>query len=381
MASEGDYEINKVFFFVKFFNLPFVSSSVRPFPPGFSSGGSAMTDATGHQTERAYQKQLGVQVGYVGVGVHQSNPDGCLPFGTLTTLPPFRSPPPRRTRRHLLHAARIDITRSYTKSVKRLAPGKAGFRFYRNVGLGFKTPREAIEGPSGGRVAARGRRGAPPPPAPTPGGGLLAARRRLRVEGSPGAPPRPSRPLVPFRETHPNLRRRRGWFPPHTPSTPPLPLFHPSSPPRPLSPPPPRPLQATTSTTSAPSPATSPSAAASSPVRAPAGGRVSRARKLHMGLRMCGWGGCHLPRACFRPHRLPPRPFFAAPLTPSLPPWRPDRGAALASPPPPLRAPGVGAGLLPLSTLHQPAPPATNLSPFAPSPPTPPSPPVSLLPL
>lgn len=32
-----------------------------------------------------------------------------------------------------------------TKKTKRI-PGKAGLRFYKNVGLGFKTPKEAIEG-------------------------------------------------------------------------------------------------------------------------------------------------------------------------------------------------------------------------------------------
>eukprot|EP00897_Mesotaenium_endlicherianum_P001738 jgi/Mesen1/1592/ME000134S00715 len=44
------------------------------------------------------------------------------------------------------------------------APGKAGNRFYKNVGLGFKTPREAIEGtyidkkcPFTGNVSIRGR--------------------------------------------------------------------------------------------------------------------------------------------------------------------------------------------------------------------------------
>jgi len=34
---------------------------------------------------------------------------------------------------------------SITKKTKRI-PGKAGLRFYKNVGLGFKTPKEAIEG-------------------------------------------------------------------------------------------------------------------------------------------------------------------------------------------------------------------------------------------
>ncbi len=35
---------------------------------------------------------------------------------------------------------------STKKSSKGKAPGKAGTRFWKNVGLGFKTPREAIEG-------------------------------------------------------------------------------------------------------------------------------------------------------------------------------------------------------------------------------------------
>ncbi|BBN14299.1 small subunit ribosomal protein S11e [Marchantia polymorpha subsp. ruderalis] len=52
-----------------------------------------------------------------------------------------------------------------TKSLlKAKAPGKAGSRFWKNVGLGFKTPREAIEGtyidkkcPFTGNVSIRGR--------------------------------------------------------------------------------------------------------------------------------------------------------------------------------------------------------------------------------
>jgi len=55
------------------------------------------------------------------------------------------------------------ISNSKTKTTK-AAPGKAGTRFYRNVGLGFKTPREAIQGtyvdkkcPFTGNVAIRGR--------------------------------------------------------------------------------------------------------------------------------------------------------------------------------------------------------------------------------
>lgn len=50
------------------------------------------------QTEKSYQRQLGVQIGY-----------------------------------------------KVNKKTKKI-PGKAGLRFYKNVGLGFKTPKEAIEG-------------------------------------------------------------------------------------------------------------------------------------------------------------------------------------------------------------------------------------------
>jgi len=36
---------------------------------------------------------------------------------------------------------------SFKKSSKKI-PGKGGLRFYKNVGLGYKTPRDAIEGAS-----------------------------------------------------------------------------------------------------------------------------------------------------------------------------------------------------------------------------------------
>ncbi len=35
-------------------------------------------------------------------------------------------------------------------------PGKAGQRYYKNVGLGFKTPKEAIEGAPGPGQGERG---------------------------------------------------------------------------------------------------------------------------------------------------------------------------------------------------------------------------------
>ena len=40
----------------------------------------------------------------------------------------------------------LDCACSTKKSPKGKAPGKAGSRFWKSVGLGFKTPREAIEG-------------------------------------------------------------------------------------------------------------------------------------------------------------------------------------------------------------------------------------------
>ncbi|KAK3023886.1 hypothetical protein RJ639_042902 [Escallonia herrerae] len=53
---------------------------------------------------------------------------------------------------------------SSKKSGKGKRPGKGGTRFYKNIGLGFKTPREAIEGtyidkkcPFTGNVSIRGR--------------------------------------------------------------------------------------------------------------------------------------------------------------------------------------------------------------------------------
>jgi small subunit ribosomal protein S11e len=46
------------------------------------------------------------------------------------------------------------------KSKEKKAPGKSGHRFYKTVGLGFKTPKDAIEGAgpaSGGDGASGGR--------------------------------------------------------------------------------------------------------------------------------------------------------------------------------------------------------------------------------
>jgi hypothetical protein len=56
------------------------------------------------------------------------------------------------------------ITGVYSGSVSKKTPGKNGARWYKSVGLGFKTPKEAIEGnyidkkcPFTGNVSIRGR--------------------------------------------------------------------------------------------------------------------------------------------------------------------------------------------------------------------------------
>merc|ERR1711943_114253 len=58
----------------------------------------------------------------------------------------------------------VGVNVGFSASTKKKAPGKAGTRYYKNVGLGFKTPREAIEGnyidkkcPFTGNVSIRGR--------------------------------------------------------------------------------------------------------------------------------------------------------------------------------------------------------------------------------
>merc|ERR1712216_674522 len=58
----------------------------------------------------------------------------------------------------------VGVNVGFAASTRKKAPGKAGTRYYKNVGLGFKTPREAIEGnyvdkkcPFTGNVSIRGR--------------------------------------------------------------------------------------------------------------------------------------------------------------------------------------------------------------------------------
>ena len=53
-----------------------------------------------------------------------------------------------KDRQKLNHAC----TRRFKKIAKKV-PGKAGQRYWKNVGLGFKTPKEAIEGERSGPAA------------------------------------------------------------------------------------------------------------------------------------------------------------------------------------------------------------------------------------
>jgi small subunit ribosomal protein S11e len=57
----------------------------------------------------------------------------------------------------------LSVQRGYNKTAKKIV-GKGGLRWYKNIGLGFRTPKEAIEGnyidhkcPFTGNVSIRGR--------------------------------------------------------------------------------------------------------------------------------------------------------------------------------------------------------------------------------
>ena len=52
---------------------------------------------------------------------------------------------PQRVMRHADHRGSLGAACSYNKSVKNIV-GKGGRRWYKSVGLGIKTPKEAIEG-------------------------------------------------------------------------------------------------------------------------------------------------------------------------------------------------------------------------------------------
>ena len=182
------------------------------------------------QTEKAYQKQVGVNVGYVSTRCVSRRPRSD-PKASLSRLKAHarkhRSPRPSLPFR----------TRRFAASTKKKAPGKAGTRYYKNVGLGFKTPREAIEGACRSRGPARAF--------PSRESGERVSNRAFSLRARRGF----SHPLV--------ERRPRRSLPSHTSS---LTFYSFSYTSSSLAR---KQNQARTSTRSAPSPATCPSAVAS----------------------------------------------------------------------------------------------------------------------
>ena len=80
------------------------------------------------QNEKAFQKQLGVNVGCVMTVFCTLQRDASVGVGALH---PCQN--------------RLSLWAVVMPGQKK-APGKAGQRYWKNVGLGFKTPKEAIEG-------------------------------------------------------------------------------------------------------------------------------------------------------------------------------------------------------------------------------------------
>jgi small subunit ribosomal protein S11e len=80
-------------------------------------------------------------------------PPSFLPPITRDALrcPRRPSPPPpskKPTQNERAFQKQLGVNVGFKKAGKKVAPGKCGTRFYKNVGLGFKTPKEAIEGAS-----------------------------------------------------------------------------------------------------------------------------------------------------------------------------------------------------------------------------------------
>eukprot|EP00873_Tetraselmis_striata_P015921 jgi/Tetstr1/436185/TSEL_025030.t1 len=64
---------------------------------------------------------------------------------------------------HKAFQKQLGVNQHFNKKVTKKVPGKGGLRFYKSVGLGFKTPKSAIEGtyidkkcPFTGNVSIRG---------------------------------------------------------------------------------------------------------------------------------------------------------------------------------------------------------------------------------
>ena len=218
------------------------------------------------QNEKAYQKQLGVNVGCVSQPRlnPRASPARASPCFFPSTsrapstdaVPPFVSP------------------NSFGPKGKKARPGKNGTRYYKNVGLGFKTPREAIEGKSpaprsrgalrrcarfSGFIRVRGcsQVFGEPSRGSGAGAGTNVDAFRVRIASHTAFGPFPS---VPTRSSGDRTAARQPKMMIFRHSTPPLMphernAHHSSLPPSPR--------QAPTSTRSAPSPETCPSAAAS----------------------------------------------------------------------------------------------------------------------
>ncbi len=66
-----------------------------------------------------------------------------------------RDTPPRHAQTERAFQKQFGVTGGF-KSKEKKAPGKSGHRYYKSVGLNFKTPREAIEGARSRAARLRG---------------------------------------------------------------------------------------------------------------------------------------------------------------------------------------------------------------------------------
>tara|TARA_B100001142_G_scaffold229536_1_gene227603 strand:+ start:794 stop:1162 length:369 start_codon:yes stop_codon:yes gene_type:complete len=109
------------------------------------------------QTEKAYQKQLGVNAGCVLAHDFASpRRSRVVSDARRRRIVVFSAPLPQLDARSDAIARLLPrLVIRFAKSIKNKAPGKAGTRYYKSVGLGFKTPREAIEGACSLSVVAR----------------------------------------------------------------------------------------------------------------------------------------------------------------------------------------------------------------------------------
>lgn len=261
---------------------PSSTRAAHPFTTRTPARSTNSGNMAAEQNEKAYQKQLGVNVGCVSQPRlnPRASPARASPCFFPSTsrapstdaVPPFVSP------------------NSFGPKGKKARPGKNGTRYYKNVGLGFKTPREAIEGKSpaprsrgalrrcarfSGFIRVRGcsQVFGEPSRGSGAGAGTNVDAFRVRIASHTAFGPSPS---LPTRSAGDRTAARAAMGTlPASPSRPPsgqpkMMIFRHATPP--LMPHernahhsslPPSPRQAPTSTRSAPSPVTCPSAAAS----------------------------------------------------------------------------------------------------------------------